>query len=75
MKQLGEEEQEVTDKEEDEWEDDKAVEPLPPKLKYFKESVQSLEDGQQFVQSRGYIEEGLRISSATEQMSITHCIT
>ena len=67
LKQLGQEEQEVADEEEDEGEDEMDVE---PKLQNFKEAVQSLEDGQQFLESRGYIEEALRIGSAIDTMTV-----
>ena len=46
------------------------VEPPPPKLQNFKEAVQSLEDVQQFLESRGYIEEALRIGSAIDTMTV-----
>ena len=41
------------------------VEPPPPKLQNFKEAIQSLEDVQQFLESRSYIE-ALRIGSAID---------
>ena len=69
LKQLGQEEQEVGDEEED-GEDEMDAHPPPPKLHNFKEAVQSLEDVQQFLQSRGYIEEALRIGSAIDTMTI-----
>ena len=53
LKQLGQEEQEVADEEEDE-EDEMDAQPPPPKLHNFKEAVQSLEDVQQFLETRGY---------------------
>ena len=44
--------------------------PPPPKLKNFKEAVESLEDVQQFLESRGYIEEALGIGSAIDTMTV-----
>ena len=41
----------------------------PPKLHNFKAAVQSLEDDQQFLESRGYIE-ALRIGSAIDTMTV-----
>ena len=70
MKQLGQEEQEVADEEEDEGGDEMDVEPPPPKLQNFKGAVQSLEDVQQFLESRGYIKVALRIGSAIETMTV-----
>ena len=70
LKQLRQEEQEVADEEEDEGEDELDVEPPPPKLQNFKEAVQSLEDVQKFLESRGYIEEALRIGSAVDTMTV-----
>ena len=69
LKQLGQEEQEVADEEED-GEDEMDAQPPPPKLHNFKEAVQSLEDVQQFLESRGYIEEALRISSSIDTMTV-----
>lgn len=68
LKQLGREEQEVADEEEDE--DELDAQPPPLKPQNFKEAVQSLEDVQQFLESRGYIEEALRIGSAMDTMTI-----
>ena len=56
---LKQEEQEVTDEEEDK-EDEMDVEPPPPKLQNFMEAVRSLEDVQQFLESRRYIEEAFK---------------
>ena len=70
LKQLRQEEQEVADEEEDEGEDELDVEPPPPKLQNYKEAVQSLEDVQKFLESRGYIEEALRIGSAVDTMTV-----
>lgn len=50
LKQLGREEQEVADDEEDE--DELDAQPPPLKPQNFKEAVQSLEDVQQFLESR-----------------------
>ena len=69
LKQLGQEEQEVADEEED-GEDEMDAQPPPPKLHNFKEAVQSLEDVQQFLESRGYIEEALRIGSSINTMTV-----
>ena len=44
LKQLGQKEQEVADDEEDERDDDMDIKPPPPKLKNFKEAVESLKD-------------------------------
>lgn len=68
LKQLGQEKQEVADEEEDR-EDEMDTQPLPPKLPNFKEAVQSFEDVQQFLESRGYIE-ALRIGSAIDTMTV-----
>ena len=43
--------------------------PFLQKLPNFKEAVQSLEDVQQFLESRGYIE-ALRIGSAIDTMTV-----
>lgn len=68
LEQLGQEEQDVADEAEDE--DEMDVEPPPPKLHNFKEAIQSLEDIQQFLESRGYMEEALRIGSAVDTMTV-----
>ena len=55
--------------EEDENEEEMDIESLPPKLKNFKEAVQSLEDVQQFLESRGYTKEALEIGSTIDTMT------
>ena len=64
LKQLQHKEEDVDE------EDEMDVEPPPPKLRNFKEAVQSLEDVQQFLESRGYIEEALTIGSAVDTMTV-----
>ena len=68
FKQLGQEKQKVADEKEDR-EDEMDSQPLSPKLPTFKEAVQSLENVQQFLESRGYIE-ALRIGSAIDTMTV-----
>ena len=68
LKQLGQEEQEEIDDEEDEGEENMDVE--PPRQN-FKEAVESLEDVQQFLESRGYnIEEALDVGSTIDKMTV-----
>ena len=42
---------------------------LAPKLGNFKEAIQSLDDVQEFLESRGYIEEALKIGSAVDTLT------
>lgn len=42
---------------------------LAPKLRNFKEAIQSLDDVQEFLESRGYIEEALKIGSAVDTLN------
>ena len=62
MDQLVEDEEEA--EQEDEWEDDAIdTDPAPPKIQSFKEALLALGDVQQFLESRGCIEEALNIGS------------
>ena len=70
LEQVGQEEQEVADEDEDEGDDEMDVEPPPPKIQNFKEAVQSLEDVEKFLESRGYIEEALRIGSEIDTLTV-----
>ena len=45
------------------------MEPPPPKIQNFKEVIQSLEDVQQFLESRGNVE-ALGISSTIDTMAV-----
>ena len=72
LDQLGEDE-EVTDEEvtnEEEEDELLDVQPPPPKIKNFKEAVQSLEDVQQFLEGLGNLEGALEIGSAVDTMTI-----
>ncbi len=67
LDQLGEDEEVTNEEEEDELLD---VQPPPPKIKNFKEAVQSLEDVQQFLEGLGNLEGALEIGSAVDTMTI-----
>ena len=41
-----------------------------PKITNFKEAIQSLDDVQQLLESRGYIEEAFQIGSAVDTLTI-----
>ena len=70
LEQLGQEDQEVYIYEERPDEDDETDNDLPTsKLKNFKEAVQSLDDVQHFLESRGYIVEALIIGPAVDMHS------
>ena len=50
-------------------EDEMDTDLLAPKLGNFKEAIQSLDDVQEFLESRGYIEEALKIGSAVDTLT------
>ena len=67
LQQLGQEEQQISD---DEPGNEDDIDLPAPKLRNFKEAIQSLDDVQQFLESKGYIEEALKIGSAVDTLTI-----
>ena len=41
-----------------------------PKITNFKDAIQSLDDAQQFLESKGYVEEAFQIGSAVDTLTI-----
>lgn len=72
MAELGQqdEEDEEGDEEDEEGDEGMEDEPLPPlKVQSFKEAIESLENVQKFLESRGYIQEALGIGSAVDTVA------
>jgi hypothetical protein len=70
LDQLGQDKEADEEVDEGEAEDEMDVEPPPPKIKDFKGVVEALEDVQQFLENRGFIEEALRIGQEVDTMTI-----
>ena len=67
LQQLGLEKQQVSDEEAS---NEMDIDLPAPKSTNFKEAIQSLDDVQQFLESRGYIEEAFQIGSAVDTLTI-----
>ena len=66
LEQLGEEEQ---DEQQMDGEGPDEDDVITPKLSNFKEAIQSLDNVQEFLESRGYIEEAFNIGSAVDTLT------
>ena len=68
FKNLGQEDEEVSDNEEQEEQEDMDDNP-PPKVKTYKEANEFLEEVQRFLETRGHVKEALTVGSVVDNVS------
>ena len=69
LSQLGEDHEDVSEDEEDITMIDETPQPPILKIQTYKEALKSLEDVQQFLESRGHIEEALSLGSSIDRVA------